>query len=114
MRPRLPTAYKKKKIPKALREALWISFYNGKFQAKCHTPWCPNEINAYSFQAGHNLPESKGGATTLENLVPICARCNLSMGNSYTFDEWSKKGRPTSWLYRYFCCFAPNKIESCT
>lgn len=99
--------YKKKKIPKAIREALWISFYKGHFKGKCQTPWCPNEINAYNFQAGHNLPESRGGATTLDNLVPICARCNLSMGSSFTFDEWVKKGASTvsqpHWLYKYFC-----------
>ena len=99
--------YTKKKIPKALREALWISFYKTRFQGKCKTPWCPNEINAFSFQAGHNIPESRGGATTLENLVPICARCNLSMGNSFTFDDWCKRGGPRPhWFYKYFSCFS--------
>jgi len=97
--------YKKKAIPKALREAMWLK-HNGKvFEAKCATRWCPNKINAYNVQAGHNIPESKGGTTTLENLYPICSRCNLSMGNSYTFDEWSTLGRP-SWFSRWFgCCY---------
>lgn len=106
--PQKPTpAYKKKKIPKAVREALWISFHKGVFEAKCHTDWCPNMINAYNFQAGHNMPESKGGQTSIDNLVPICARCNLSMGNAYTFDEWrtmSKAHPSRNWFLRYFCC----------
>jgi len=103
--------YKKKRIPKALREALWMSFHKNVFSAKCHTSWCKNEINAYDFHAGHNIPESRGGPTTLENLVPICARCNLSMGSTYTFDEWQKNSSEWDvvkskrhWCYRYFCC----------
>jgi hypothetical protein len=81
---------------------------------KCHTTWCHNQITAYDFQAGHNVPESRGGATTLDNLVPICSRCNLSMGSQYTFDEWCTLEGPAaaattaqrrpSWLQRLFCC----------
>jgi hypothetical protein len=88
--PRRKRKYIKKKIPKALRETLWLH-YNGKsFESKCSTTWCLNRINAYDFQAGHKIPECKGGATSLKNLVPICARCNLSMGSTYTFDEWCR------------------------
>ncbi len=82
--------YKKGKIPKALREALWLKHCGKSFEVKCHTTWCQNLITAYDFQAGHNVPECRGGATTLDNLVPICSRCNLSMGSQYTFDEWCK------------------------
>jgi len=95
--------YKKKAIPKALREAVWLK-RNGKvFEAKCATTWCPNRINVFTAQAGHNIPESKGGPTTLDNLYPICSRCNLSMGNTYTFYDWCALGRPT-WA-RWFGCF---------
>ena len=82
--------YKKQKIPKALREALWIHCNPTFFHAKCQTTWCPNTITPFNFQAGHNIPESKGGATSLDNMVTLCSRCNLSMGNKYTFDEWCK------------------------
>ena len=61
------------------------------FEGKCPTTWCHNNITVFDFQSGHNIPESKGGPTTLENLIPLCSRCNLSMGNDYTFDEWSKQ-----------------------
>jgi hypothetical protein len=50
--------------------------------------------------------------------VPICSRCNLSMGSQYTFAEWCDlKGEvgvaaapaapaaaPASWFQRVFCC----------
>ena len=111
------TKYKKGKIPKALREALWLKFCGKSFEVKCHTTWCQNPITAYDFQAGHNVPESRGGPTTLDNLIPICSRCNLSMGSQYTFTEWcALKGQadtigapqPTSWFQRIFCCTTPD------
>jgi 5-methylcytosine-specific restriction endonuclease McrA len=53
--------------------------------------WCPVRITPFSFEAGHNVPYSRGGMTTLENLRPICMLCNRSMGNKYTIDEFSKQ-----------------------
>lgn len=89
----------KAKIPKALREQVWLSKFGKKFDAKCFTPWCENRITVFDFQCGHDIPESKGGATVLGNLYPICARCNMSMSNVYTFNEWAKKGvKRKSWF----------------
>ncbi len=81
--------YKKQKIPKALSEQVWIRYMGRSFEGKCRVRWCQNTITVFDFQSGHNIPESKGGATTLENLIPICSRCNLGMGNKKTIDEWS-------------------------
>jgi hypothetical protein len=81
--------YKKKKITGALREAVWIKTMGKVFEGKCPVVWCPNTITVFDFQSGHNIPESKGGSTTLPNLIPICARCNFSMGNQYTIDAWN-------------------------
>ncbi len=81
--------YKKRAIPQAVREAVWIYHCGRVFSAKCTVEWCRNEITVYDFQAGHNIPESKGGETTVDNLRPICSRCNLSMGDRYTIDEWN-------------------------
>ena len=36
-----------------------------------------------------DVPESKGGSLDINNLKPICARCNLSMGDKYTIEEWN-------------------------
>jgi 5-methylcytosine-specific restriction endonuclease McrA len=100
-------------IPVAFREQIWLR-QNGKvFESKCPIRWCQNTITVFDFQSGHNIPESKGGPTTPDNLIPLCSRCNLSMGNRYTIDEWNKVSSfsPTSndtqpikkpwWL----CCF---------
>jgi len=82
---------RKAKIPKALREQVWRT-YNGKTagEGKCFVTWCTNRVTTFDFEVGHNVPESKGGATALSNLRPICSRCNKSMGNNYTIDEWNK------------------------
>jgi 5-methylcytosine-specific restriction endonuclease McrA len=102
----IPEEKKKRKqaIPKAVREQLWLHHMGRHFEGKCKTSWCTNTITLFDFQCGHNIPESKGGATVLENLVPICSRCNTSMGATYTFDEWSKK---YAWKYswkKYILC----------
>ena len=80
---------KKKPIPAAIREACWQKRCGRVFEHKCLTPWCPNTITVFDFQAGHDIPESKGGPTTVENLYPICSRCNQSMGDRFTFQEWA-------------------------
>lgn len=80
--------YKKRHIPKAVREACWLAQNGKSFDAKCGTTWCQNTITVWDFQAGHKIPESKGGPTTLENLIPLCSRCNLSMSNNYTYKQW--------------------------
>ena len=57
-----------------------------------------NTISVFDFHVGHDQPESKGGSLDVRNLKPICARCNLSMSNNYTIEQWnnfnknSKKG----------------------
>lgn len=82
------TTYKKKHIPQALREQVWINRCGEAFGRKCLTTWCNNKITVFDFHCGHNIPEVKGGKTTVDNLVPICTRCNLSMSSTYTFEEW--------------------------
>ena len=90
----------KQKIPCALREQVWIHSCGRHFESKCTVRWCKNKIDVFNFQVGHNIPESKGGQTILENLRPICSRCNQSMSNNYTIDEWNELGKTKS-----FCCF---------
>jgi 5-methylcytosine-specific restriction endonuclease McrA len=80
---------RKKKIPVALREQVWLKQKGRVFDGQCSVNWCKNIITVFDFQSGHNVPESRGGSTTIDNLIPICSRCNLSMGNSYTIDEWN-------------------------
>lgn len=86
----------KEKIPKALREQVWLTHVGKKYEAKCRISWCKNTITVFDFQSGHNIPESKGGSTDITNLVPICSRCNSSMNDNYTIDEWTKLSKPVS------------------
>ncbi len=82
--------YKKQKIPSALRQQVWIHHMGEVFSGKCKVDWCKNQINVFNYQAGHNVPEKHGGKTALENLIPICAQCNTSMGSNFTIDSFSK------------------------
>lgn len=95
-KPATPKAAAKAAIPKALREQVWRNYMGKEFEGKCVVTWCTNKITAFQFEVGHNIPESKGGATTVENLRPICSRCNSSMNNKYTIDEWNKLGKAAS------------------
>jgi 5-methylcytosine-specific restriction endonuclease McrA len=98
----------KKTIPKALREQVWFTQLGKVYEAKCVVSWCQNKITVFDFEVGHNLPESKGGSTTLDNLRPICARCNKSMSNRYSIDEWNSLGKPAAAgqveNVRFTCC----------
>jgi 5-methylcytosine-specific restriction endonuclease McrA len=82
---------RKKKIPLAMREQVWLVYLGDKnFKQKCNVKWCENMITPFTFEVGHNHPESKGGKTCIDNLRPICSKCNKSMGDSYTIDEFSE------------------------
>lgn len=56
-------------------------------------------MTPFTFEVGHNVPESKGGSSDLDNLKPLCPSCNKSMGNTYTIDEFSviSKRREKLW-----------------
>lgn len=80
----------KAKIPAALREQVWLLWCGDRlFKHKCLVTWCENVMTPFNFEVGHNVPESKGGATDLNNLRPICGKCNRSMGDEYTIDAFS-------------------------
>ena len=81
----------KDKISEALKTQVWLQWVGEYFKSKCLVDWCQNTISARDFDVGHNIPESKGGKTVVSNLRPICRKCNLSMGNRYTIDQWNKK-----------------------
>jgi 5-methylcytosine-specific restriction endonuclease McrA len=107
-------------IPKALREQVWIKQFGRTFETKCPISWCNNIITVFDFESGHNIPfSSKKGKTTLENLIPICSRCNKSMSNNYTIDQWNnienivnnkikiegKNEGKNKRKRRWYCCF---------
>ena len=118
-KPTTESKSRKEKIPLALRQQVWIQRMGKVFEGKCPVTWCSNTINVFDFESGHNIPESKGGETTVTNLVPICSRCSKGMGNRYTIEEWCIKfsegirtetpqtqSTPRMSLFsRYFSCF---------
>jgi HNH endonuclease len=110
---------RKKNISKKLREEVWLKHFGEIFSSKCPIRWCTRQISVFSFETGHNIPESKGGRTAIDNLIPICADCNRSMGDRFTIDEFSRQfaaeevainipGLPIatqqSWFQRFCSC----------
>ena len=102
----------KQKIPKALREQIWLRDIGKKYEGKCKITWCENKMSVFDFQCGHDLPESHGGQTILENLVPICSRCNLSMSNTYTIKQWNQLSKPQTLWRRILKCLKLIKSDT--
>ena len=94
----------KSKIPKAIREQVWLTFIGKKFEHKCFVNWCENKMTPFSFECGHNIPESKGGSLDIDNLRPICSNCNKSMGNVYSIDDFSELSKRKSHIFECFRC----------
>ena len=71
---------KKRNIPKRVKDLTWDKWV-GKDVAT-HACLCceKTEIRMNSFHCGHVVSEADGGLTEPDNLRPICADCNLSMG----------------------------------
>lgn len=100
--------YKKETIPKAIREQCWSQTFGKVYEHKCYVHWCENIISVFDFHVGHDKPESKGGTLDITNIKPICARCNLSMSDNYTIEEWNRLTPEDSINQKkkcYFNCF---------
>lgn len=82
---------RKAKIPLALKQTVWVNQFGEVYKRKCPVRWCHRVITVFDFEVGHNIPESRGGTTTPDNLRPICRQCNIGMGNRYTIDDWSQQ-----------------------
>ena len=95
----------KQRIPKAMREQVWIQNFGKKFEHSCYVPWCKNKINVFDFQVGHDIPESKGGKLAITNLKPICSRCNSSMSDNYSIKEWISAGSSKLKWWQFKCCY---------
>lgn len=73
-----PTTRSRTNLPKKIRDDCWLQHHGKKYEAPCYC--CGTAITAVAFHCGHIKSWAKGGTDTLDNLVPICASCNLSMG----------------------------------
>lgn len=102
----------KEKIPRALREQVWLLWCGDKhFKHKCIVTWCENIMTPFNFEVGHNIPESKGGTINLNNLRPICSKCNRSMADDYTIDEFSRLSTRSSKLWDCFKYSGPESTS---
>ena len=72
---------KKQKIPHNLRKATWNTYIGidvGRSKCKCCNLF---DVTQHDFHCGHIIAESNGGHLHLENLRPICDKCNYDMGS---------------------------------
>ena len=66
---------------KSLKKLVWDTWIGENLGiTKCLC--CKHQdIRQIEFHCGHVISEKFGGYTSVENLRPICAQCNLSMGS---------------------------------
>ena len=85
-----PLHIRRKNIPKHVKTLVWGKYIgNNNPEAKCYS--CRHErIDIRNFHCGHVLAEAKGGSCTIDNLRPICAPCNGSMGTQ-SMNEFTSK-----------------------
>ena len=71
----------KKRISRQIKLKCWDREFNEN-NGTCPIKCCSVSIskNIQNWHAGHIISEYNGGDTILENLRPICEKCNLSMG----------------------------------
>lgn len=76
----------KKNIPKVVKDLCWKKWV-GEHVSKTKCFCCEmNDVTMNQFHCGHVQAEAEGGSLSVENLRPICAGCNLSMGKENLFD----------------------------
>jgi hypothetical protein len=83
---------KKMPIPKKVKTDIWNTFIGA--QIPCHKCLCclKATISNTDFHVGHVVSEFNGGNLNIDNLRPICASCNYSMGTSNLKDYVIKYG----------------------
>jgi len=85
-----PLHLRRKKAPKQIKTLVWNK-YIGSDIAEAPCVSCRTaKISNRSFHCGHVIAESKGGDMNLNNLRPICADCNGSMGTR-SMNEFTKE-----------------------
>jgi 5-methylcytosine-specific restriction endonuclease McrA len=64
-----------------MKRLVWNTYIGeeiGKIKCMC----CKlSDITQLTFDCGHIISESTGGELSIDNLIPICHSCNLSMGS---------------------------------
>ena len=71
----------KQKIPKKIKDDSWDKWIGEEFGV--HNCLCCDRIKIKQsrFHGGHFISEKNGGRISVNNIIPICAGCNSSMGS---------------------------------
>jgi len=86
-------AKKRKAVPKKIRYMVWRQYVGDSLNGKCYC--CDGDIIIENWHVGHVISVARGGGNIVENLRPLCASCNLSMGERHMGDfirEYNLKG----------------------
>ena len=69
---------KREKIPKEIRGIIWRKRNGEKMNGECYC--CENELEYENFECGHVVARCLGGNSSVDNLEPVCKKCNIDMG----------------------------------
>lgn len=71
---------KRKALQPALKIAVWEKYIGSSLHGVCFVCATAPITFGTNVEYGHVIAVAKGGEDTVENLRPICASCNRSMG----------------------------------
>jgi hypothetical protein len=74
---REPATPDEKPISKKLKKEVWVKYFGDNKKGVCG---CGAEISIKDHHTGHIIARALNGPTTVDNLRPTCAPCNLQMG----------------------------------
>jgi 5-methylcytosine-specific restriction endonuclease McrA len=83
---------KKMAIPKKVKTDVWNTFIGPQIPAHKCLCCLKTTISNTDFHVGHVVSEFNGGNLNIDNLRPICASCNYSMGTLNLKDYVTKYG----------------------
>ena len=92
---------KRKNITSYTKNKIW-DMYIGKEVGQHPCLLCKSVIiNQLNFQCSYGIPKIKGGADTVNNLLPICNKCDLDKGCSRTISEYMQNIGKTRMQFLY-------------
>lgn len=93
-------------LPKTIRNIVWNREFGNKSNIElCYC--CSTEtITRANYHCGHIISRNCGGSDDIDNLKPICAQCNLSMGINNMHEFMKKYG-----LFKLKANYVPNNTK---
>jgi predicted GTPase len=92
--------YKRTKLPKVVRDQTWNTYIgNEKSIGDCYV--CGKDISIQYYECGHIISVKDGGSDTIDNLRPVCGKCNKSVG-AQNMNDFKQKYFPVSDYYNEY------------